>query len=474
MITFPEMHRRVLALSLLLAATLALAAIPVLASPDALGSGATDLQLSQHSIAALQPTASPTATSPVSPTASLTVTATVSPTLTTAATPSYTPTATATVAPSQTPCPTWTPRPYDFQADVQVHGNLIRGRTIPNGQVSAALHDPSGALAAQAEATAEANGDYVLAFVDGTGDPIETMPDWRVQVTGPNGSADISPPHLSLIIELSGGRLQGEGPPNTDLWVISSYSGGVRSVRTDSSGRFSEIWLPEREGVVGPWGEVFLDLPGGHHVFARDRILSLSVEIDSKYVKVTGPAMSHLSVSVERGGPGRFLLGTAAGAASGWGERIFGIRHQATREDLPIVPGMRVIATSKKVPEVEHVFDPVPELTGKVAPGGKAVVGWTEPNIPVRARLYWPPDPLDPCQVTYAERMGFSKLSGAFSVALESGTVGLLPRPLEDVDRLVIAYRSPFGDEVWSEISTEYGEISHWLYLPLLKRDPAR
>jgi hypothetical protein len=379
-----------------------------------------------------------------------------------------------TEVPARTPCPTWTPEPYDFKVDVQVHGNLLRGRTLPDGEVGAVLSDAGGSVKASAQGRAEPSGVYVLEFEDSDGKPIEIEPGWTVLASGPNGEATISPPHLSLFIELTGGKLIGEGPPNADLRVISSYTGGVRHVRTDAEGKFNEVWLPEREGPAGPWGEVFYDLPGGHSVFARDRILSLTVEINSPYIKVTGPPMSHLSASVEKSGPGRFLLGTVAGPASGWGESIFGMVNQATKEDLPIVPGLRVLATSELVPEVEHRIDPVPELSGKVAPGGGSVVGWTRPRAVVRARLYWPPDPLDPCNPTYVERMAVASESGGFAIPLESRATGPLPRPLEDAERLILAHRTVWGDEVVRPISTDYGELVSWLYLPNLRRDPAR
>lgn len=402
------------------------------------------------------------------PTATVTATVTASPT--------YTPTATATETaspiPSRTPCPTFTPRPTDFRTDVQVHGNLVRGQTLPRGPVNATLSKPGGALVATGHTTSNETGYFVLPFENEQGQPIEIEADWRVVVTAPNGSLELQPPHLKLVVDPYAMRVRGEGPRNTKLIIQSSYYGGKQEVTTNAQGKFDEPWMSDRVAGGGDWADLYLPLEGGHRVYTRDRIVSLVVELGSNIVLVTAPPSSWVSASVEKSGPGRHLLATAATYANGWGEARLGMRHQATGRELPIEPGHRVIGTSKLVEENEHTIDRVPELDGRVAGGGGGVVGQTRPLAIVQARVYWAPDPLDPCTPTYAVRYAKADQYGRFAISFTSPVDGDLPRPLEEAERLVLVHRSVMGDEIRREISTEYGPVVASVYVPLVRKDP--
>ncbi len=468
-------------------ALLALASLPVTASPAGkLGTGVAGVLNATGAITS--PTRSPTATQSVTPTqavtptasvtATATVTVTATPTATATATetptPTLTPSATSTFTPSPTPtvtpCPELTPPPTDFRVDVQVGGNLLRGRTLPNGQVSATLTEPGAGVRATAQDRADNKGGWELQFVAADGwTPVGIRPGWRVQVNAPNGSADIRPVKLKLTIDPLQRRVYGEGPPNTRLRIVNSFSTGEQIVFTDARGEFNTRWRAHHSPQGDAWGEVFFAVAANQNVYARDRFISLIVELGSPDVVVTGPPMSHLSASVEA--PGRVTLATAAGAANGWGERVFSMRHQATGQPLPVAPGMLVIGTCDR-PYLTREVD-VPEMTGRIAPGGGSIVGRAAmPLRPIKARLFWPPDPGDPCAIAYVDRPAAVGKTGSFVIPLEPPVLGPLPRPLDDVDQIVLSLTMPNLEEVRLKISTEYGPLVASVYLPSTLQRP--
>ena len=424
-------------------------------------------------------TVTSTLTATVTATASVTTTATVSATVPTptstdtpapTATPTRTPFPSATPLPTATPCPLRTPPPTDLRVEVQVGGNLVRGRTLPDSAVSATVSDAGGRAVSAASGRSDPTGAFALELMsaDGT-QPIGIQPGWRVHVSAPNGSADVTAVALRLFIDTNLKRVLGDGPADAELRLRLSFGfDRVELIHTDASGKFVWSWIVAREPEGGAWAELYHDAAPGRTVFARDRIASVLVQLDSPLLTVTAPPMSHVSASVE--GPNRFLLATVAGTANGWGQAVFHMTRQSSGQPLPLAPGLTVIATSSSE-EVTHRVN-VEELTGFITPGGRDISGTAPPSQIVTARLAWPEDALAWCAPTFEQRQGVSNQAGAYTIPLRASRgTRPLPRPLDELARIILSYETRYRDEVQREIPVTYVPVARMLFLPRTLRD---
>jgi hypothetical protein len=390
------------------------------------------------------------------------------------------PTATRTALPgptatfTATPCgPSPTPAPR-FAVEVQVGGNVARGRTTPGGAVSAALHDPSGALVATRQGAADPDGGWALELVTAQGGvtvPVAIRPDWLVRVSAPNGAAEVRPMGLSVLMDPPHRQITGQGPPNRALALRTSFTGGEIPVQTDAQGRFASPWPFSRELAGGEWAEVVARVDATTAVFARDRIAALVVELDSPVIRMVAPPLAHVAFSVERWtGPVRDILAAAAATTNGWGEVAFVARNQqAGNALLPLTPGLTVLATSNTAGFSHRVT--VEALSGAIVPGGEAISGRGPANHAILARLRWPEDPPGWCLPREVERRGYADGAGAFTIPLTRTPYSdPLPRPVEELAAVVLFYRTPALDEVHRPIPPSFGQLADTLYLPAAQR----
>ena len=99
--------------------------------------------------------------------------------------------------------------------------------------------------------------------------------------------------------------------------------------------------------------------------------------------------------------------------------------------------------------------------------GGRSIVGHA-PAGRVAARMYWPPVPDDPCAVVFHERPGAANAQGIYSISLDdTRAVGPVPRPLEDLEKLMLVSKTLRKDEVWLELPKTIPIIEDTVYVPV-------
>lgn len=390
------------------------------------------------------------------------------------------PTGTSTPLPG--PTPTFTPTPCgpsptpatDFQVEVQVDGNVVRGHTTPGGQVSASLANPTGAIVATRQGRADADGAWAVELVTVQANitsPVAIRPDWLVRVSAPNGSAEVRPISMTVTMDPPRRQIVGRGPPSQALALRTSFTSVVIPVQTDAQGRFVSPWPFARQPAAGEWAEIIYCSEPNQVVFARDRIASLIVELDSPVIQVSAPPLAHVAVSVEKWtGPTRDILAAASATTNGWGDAAFFARNQkAGNAPLPIAPGLTVLATSNAAGFSHRIT--VEGLSGAILPGGEGIGGQGPPNTSIYARLRWREDPRQWCVPIEAERRGVSDGAGVYTIPLKKSPVSdALPRPAGELAQVMLFYQTPALDEVRRPIPPTFGALADTIYLPAAQR----
>jgi hypothetical protein len=410
----------------------------------------------------------PSATPSPLPTATDTRVPTITPT------PSRTPLPTVTLTPTPTPCGPQPTPDTSLYVEAQVDGNIVRGMALPGGQVTIELKDAGGAVKADMQVTAGADGTWVATFQEDPKAPIPKplaiRPGWQVSVNAPNGSATLRIAALKVLVDPDNRTISGTAPPGAVLRLRASFHTQEISITADGQGRYSTPWLGQGDlDEAGAWAEILFPTAAGRWVFARDRIASVVIQLGSPVIRITAPPLAHISASVEHEVNGiRRVLGTVTGEISGLGEVEVSLKDQSDGHAIAIAPGQTVIATSSSFQYTHRLR--VPNLAAFLTPGGNFITGYGPAGKVVKARFEWKDLPGKWCEVKQYVRQGLCDAGGVFTIPLHRTLYypADIPRPVADLARVTLYYQTAENDEVRVPVNLSAGPIVSRAWTPIL------